>query len=358
MSDSQPGAERGVTVDETTPRRRWRLSWRRAALYGLAGVFLAIVIWRSEIWNADETLDDIDPLLAAAVPLLTLAMAPPLALRGREILSVLGYRFSAIALTPIQFYGNMAGFLTPAASGELLRPSMFERAFNVPLAHGGAVVVFERLFSMYIMCLTGVAAFAASGILPTPVAIAGLVTCAVLPAAPYLVMTLLGFRFSAIRARLPISWQARLGGMDEATEALDVLWRSPRLVVTFTLLSWAVFAVMMLQFWLLVEATGEHISFAEAWVALFTASLVGVVSGLPLGLGAADATLVSILTAYDVDATTAGTIAVLMRLLMNLPAGILALVAYVVTLRQRAPMTEADATVPPPELAPAGSKRP
>jgi glycosyltransferase 2 family protein len=357
MSDSQPGTEPGVTVDEATPQHGLRLSWRRLALYGLAGVFLAIVVWRSEIWNADETLSEVDPLLAAAVPLLALGMAPPLALRGREILSVLGYRFSAIALTPIQFYGNMAGFLTPAATGEILRPSMFQRAFNLPLAHGGAVVVFERLFSMYIMCLTGVAAFAVTGILPTPAAIAALAICAVLPAAPYFVMAVLGFRFSAIRARLPISWQARLGGMEEATEALDILWQSARLVLTFTLLSLAVFAVMMLQFWLLVEATGEHISLAEAWVALFASSLIGVLSGLPFGLGAADATLVSILSAYDVDVTTAGTIAVMMRLLMNLPAGILALMAYVVTLRQRAPMTAADSPVKQ-ELAPAGSKRP
>ncbi len=346
-----------VEVGGASSERPSGRGWRRVALYALAGVFLAIVVWRSEIWNADETLRDVDPVLAALVPLASLAMVPPLALRGREALIVLGHRFSALSLAPITYYGNMAGFLTPASSGEILRPALFERAFGLPLAKGAAAVLYERIFSMYIMCLTGLAALAATGILPAPLALGAILGLAVLPALPYLLLTTLNIRFSSIKARLPIFLQARIGRLDEAADALDTLWRSPRLVVSFTLLSLLVFGAMMLQFWLVVEATGEHISLAQAWVALFTASLVGVASGLPLGLGATDATLISILSAYDVDVTAGAAIALLMRLLMNLPAGILALLMYVVTLRQRAVQPIAAALAATPGLASAGSER-
>src|SRR3989337_3995310 len=93
-------------------------------------------------------------------------------LRGREVLAALGHRFKAVSLIPVSFYGNTVGFLTPAASGELLRPSLLERGFGVSLPQGAAIVLYERLFSMYLMCVSGLLAFTLTGTIPLAVSIA------------------------------------------------------------------------------------------------------------------------------------------------------------------------------------------
>ncbi len=308
--------------------------WRSSALYALAAIFLSLVVWRSRVWEAGDSFQRVDGLTLVVVPLLSLAAAAPLALRGREVLAALGHRFKAASLIPVSFYGNTVGFLTPAASGELLRPSLLERGFGVPVPRGAAVVLYERVFSMYLMCLSGLFAFTWTGAIPVAASIGLVPVVAALPLIPMGVMRGFDLRLGRVSAHLPSFIRSRVGGLSEASDAADALWRAPGLALSFTALSVTVFGIMGLQFWLLVEGTGESISLTEAWVVLFVANMVGVLSGLPLGLGASDAVMVSLLNAYGVELAAAAAIAVLVRVLINLPNGIFGLIAYLLAVRQ------------------------
>jgi uncharacterized protein (TIRG00374 family) len=128
-----------------------------------------------------------------------------------------------------------------------------------------------------------------------------------------------------------------MGAVEQTGSSLKRMLLSGRLTATFTVTSWCVFALMIVQFWLLVEGVGEDITPAEAGVVLVFANLAGVLSALPLGLGALDVTMVALLRAYGVDTDAALGVVVLTRCLINLPTGILGLLAYLIALRQRPP---------------------
>lgn len=332
LADAGGGPFTAERPEGDPPHRRF--PWRTGALYGLALIFLSLVVWRSRVWEAGDSFERVDALTIIVVPLLSLVAAVPLAVRGREIMSALGYRIRAVALIPVSFYGNTVGFLTPAASGELLRPSLLERGFGVPVPRGAAVVVYERVYSMYLMCLSGLFAFTWTGAVPVEAGVALLPIMVVLPLFPRSVLRLFDVRLERLSARFPAFVRSRLGGLSEASDSADTLWRSAGLALSFTVLSLVVFGLMAVQFWLLVEGTGENISLTEAWVVFFVANMAGVLSGLPLGLGASDAVMVSLLNAYGVELAAAAAIAVLVRVLINLPTGVLGLMAYVVAVRQ------------------------
>jgi len=309
--------------------------WRVAALYALALVFLGVVIWRSRVWEAGDTIERVGAGTALLVPLLSIVISVPLALRQREVMLALGHRFSALSLAPITYYGNTVGFMTPAASGELLRPALFERSFGVTAPRAAGAVLFERLFSMYLFCLSALAGFAWTGVLPVGAAIAVSAIVAAAPIVPLIAIRGLGLRMTALLSLVPGFVRRRLKGIDDAAGTLEALFRSPRLAVSFTALSGAVFAVMLLQFWLIVDAAGHSVSPAETWTVITAATLAGMLSGLPLGLGAGDAVMVSLLSAYGVDVKEAGAVTILVRCLINLPTGLFGLTAYLITLRQR-----------------------
>jgi uncharacterized membrane protein YbhN (UPF0104 family) len=177
------------------------------------------------MWEAGDSFQRVDALTMAVVPLLSLATAVPLALRGRELLAALGHRFRAASLIPVWYYGNTVGFLTPASSGELLRPSLLERGFGVPLARGAAIVLYERLFSMYLMCLTGLLAFTWTDAIPVAVSAGLLPAFVVLPLIPMGVMRTFDLRLGAFR-RFCRGLRSRVEA-SEAGDAADTLWRSP-----------------------------------------------------------------------------------------------------------------------------------
>jgi uncharacterized protein (TIRG00374 family) len=311
-------------------------------LYLLAFAFLAIVVWRSEFWNAEDSLNDVSPAALVGVLLMCALPIIPLALRGRELLWALGYRLSAISLAPISYYANTASFLTPASSGELLRPTLLEQGFSVPAREGAGVVVYERLYSFFLLTLAGALAFTWTGVVPVPVAAVLIPAFAVVSMGPPLL-------FNASHERLPLDKPAkllpgwirrRIGSMEQTGTSMKRLLASRRLGFTFVVTSWVVFAITILQFWLLVEGLGEEITPAQAGVVLVFGSLAGLLSALPLGLGAMDVTMVALLRAYDVETDTALGVVVLTRCLVHLPAGILGLVAYLIVLRQRPPGAE------------------
>ncbi|NIM05458.1 MAG: hypothetical protein GTN65_07555, partial [Armatimonadetes bacterium] len=116
---------------------------------------LGLVLWRTRVWEAGDSLGQVNPLILTLIPLFSVLLSVPFAIRQRLILKALGQRFSAWRLLPISYYGNTVGFLTPVSSGEILRPALFQRGLNLPLSQGVAVVLYERLYSACLLGLTG-----------------------------------------------------------------------------------------------------------------------------------------------------------------------------------------------------------
>jgi len=328
---------------------------RNLALYALAFTFLGLVLWRTRVWEMGDSLAQVNPFVLTLIPLFSALLSLPLALRQRLILNALGQRFSAWKLLPISYYGNTVSFLTPMASGEIVRPALFQRGLNLPLSQGVAVVLYERLYSSFLLGVTGLLALALTGALAWTIS-AALVT---------LLLTASGLPLLAywaarhLSARLPLARFKRLvprrfqHWLQEATResgtALSQLFLSPRLTVSFCLTTYLTFLIMTLQFWILVREITPGVSLSEAGVVLVASNLAGILSGMPLGLGATDAAMVSLLGAYGADAPASATVVVLMRGLINLPTGILGLLAYLTALRQR--------PAPPLQSVPAASRR-
>lgn len=310
-------------------------------MYLIAIVFLAIVLWRSRFWDSGDALKDVEAQYFVLVPLLSLALVIPLALRGRAMLSGLGYRASAIAAAPLAYYGNTVGFMTPAASGEMLRPSLFRRTFGVPTAQGIGVVLFERLFSFYLFGLSCLLALSWTGDVPGwagPVALPVMIAACLAPSAFVAITPRMNTRLPgrSLGRFVPHRIRDRIGAhAKESGSTVSKLWLNAALVAVFIALSAVTFVVMAFQFWLITEALGQNLSLQEAWVVLTASAMAGFLSGLPLGLGATDAVMLSLLKAYGVDTTEAGQIVILTRVLINLPGGLFGLAAYLIAVRQK-----------------------
>lgn len=328
--------------DSRLPAETSRPFWRspHSLLYVVALVFLAIVLWRSKFWESGDAIKNVQAQYLVLVPLLSLALVIPLALRGRVMLSGLGYRASAIALAPLAYYGNTVGFMTPAASGEVLRPSLFQRIFGVPVARSIGIVFFERLFSFYLFGISCLLALSWTGQAPAwvgPAALPLLIAACLAPSAFVALAPALNHRLPAkgLARFVPHRIRDRIGEhVKESGSTLSKLWLNPGVVAAFVALSAVAFAVMAVQFWLLTEALHQDITLQEAWVVLTAGAMAGFVSGLPLGLGATDAVMLSLLKAYGVETTEAGQIVILSRVLINLPGGLFGLAAYLIAVRQ------------------------
>ena len=314
---------------------------RGLTLYALALAFLGLVLWRTRVWEVGDSLGQVNPFTLTLIPLFSVVISLPLAIRQRFILNALGQRFSTWRLLPISYYGNTVGFLTPVSSGEILRPALFQRGLDLPLPQGVAVVLYERLYSSFLLGATGLLALTWTGIVPWIISAALmplLLSASVLPPLAYWAARSFGARLPMSRLERLVPSRLRNRFLDASRESgttLSQLLLSPRLAVCFCLTTYLTFLIMTLQFWVLVREVTPGISLPEAWVVLMASNLAGILSGLPLGLGATDAAMVSLLGVYGVGAPASATVVVLLRGLINLPTGILGLLAYLTALRQR-----------------------
>jgi uncharacterized protein (TIRG00374 family) len=303
--------------------RRWYV-WVSVSI----GLF-ALLVWRTRPWEAFETGADWRPLVAVLA--LNIIVIAAWAIRSERLMAAVGHPLPLLALVPIVSFANTINNLTPASSGEALRAVILRRRHDVPYGKSTAVILVERLWAIWIMAMSAGAA-ALGTIVPTgsgivvagwTVAVAGIFA----PAVAYRA----GLRPAALVARFidPVSteratgWRARVGRLlRDVDAALAGILASPAVAIGFVGSTAVVFAATALQLWLILLALGHDVSPVAAWAALGLATIAGVLSALPFGLGAADVVMTALLAAIGVPAAAAAAAALLLRATVTLPLGL------------------------------------
>lgn len=309
---------------------------RTAQLAAVLTIF-TFLAWRLDIDSLLDAIAEIDAATAIAVVALNLVTASLFGLRSHVALRRLGHDLPFDLVLAAAVVGNVAGALTPASSGELLRAVALKSHANVSYKDGAALVVFERGLSLYMLVLgtlVGIAVYAAT----PPLAIA-----AVLAGVAALALPCVCARFLNI---IPVpspegsGWQHRIHSYvaDIAVQLQHLFGHVPTMLVWMGITA-AGFGVVTLQFWMLAHALEDTITPLEAWIAFGGSQLAALVSLIPLGLGASDASLAAILDRFGMTLEHGAAVAVLVRATATLPLIILAAASWLY-LARRTPIAQ------------------
>jgi uncharacterized protein (TIRG00374 family) len=246
-------------------------------------------------------------------------------------------------------FANTINNLTPASAGEAARALLLQRRHGVPYGPSTAVIAVERLWAIWIMALTAGAAALGTVIAAGPVVIAvGWCAAAAGVVAP-MVATRAGLRPAGWLARRidPTAKRGgrrgRLAALLRSTDAhLATILSSLGVALSFLATTGVIFATTAGQLWLVVGSLGDSISLLGAWAALGLATVAGVLSALPFGLGAADVVLAGLLVALGVPAADAGATTLLVRATVTLPLGLAGTASWIAMSRGT------DSTATPP----------
>ena len=273
-------------------------------------------------------LRDADLRFVAAAFALNLPVAALFAARSHLVLARLGHRVEPRILVPAMILGNVAGSLTPASSGELLRAAALRSHAKIPTADGITLVIFERSLSLYLLALgTGVcAAFVALS--------QGSALLVALASLPLLIAPLSVPRLLRLLPARTANEQSSLvsrafAHIRDAAAQLRIIFEDKRLLAAWSLATLLLFAIFTLQIWLLARSISDAVSPAQVWVAFGASQLAGIASLLPLGLGAADGSLAAILRKFGMTFEQGAATAVLFRLVVTIPYGVVAILCYV-----------------------------
>jgi uncharacterized protein (TIRG00374 family) len=289
------------------------------------GLF-ALLFWRIDVAALRDAIQDARGDYVALVVLLNIPFAVLFGARMQIALRALGHTLSARLVYPIAVLGNVAGAVTPASSGEVLRAGALTSRAGVPLRDAAALVIFERGVSLLYMTV-GTVAVGAFFVLPAPAAFAVMIAAVALGLLPAALPLL---RAPAASDAAPdAAWLRRMSarlvrGLDRAVD----ITRNPRTLATWSALTLAIYAVNTLQFWLLARSISTEISIPEAWVALGASQLVGIASLLPFGLGSSDWSLAALLRRFGMTIEQGAAVAVLVRGAATLPLLLMAFASY------------------------------
>ncbi|MFH1475333.1 MAG: lysylphosphatidylglycerol synthase transmembrane domain-containing protein [Chloroflexota bacterium] len=308
--------------------------WLRRPIVWLpiSGALLALVAWRSRVWDAGAILGTPDPLPLLCAVLLNGAITVLWAVRSADLLAAAGHPVAVGPLLPMTAFANTINNLTPGSAGEVVRAWMLRAHHGVPYATGAAVIVIERVVAIgYLGASAAIVWIGHLLALPGPAVLAGLALLVALPGLAYGA----GLRPAAAVARLPLGrvvgearW-ARLGGaLGRMDATIAALLTHPRHLAVFAGTTALVFAAYAAQLWLVAASVGIAIDPVAGWGALGLAVVAGVLSLLPFGLGATDLVLAALLGALGVAAPAAAAVAFGNRLVSTLPLGLLGAVSY------------------------------
>ncbi len=320
---------------------RWRLLHASIAV-----ALLALIVWKTGIGDVRRVLADVDPWLLVAVALLNLPIALIYPLRAHFVLRRLGADVAPRVLAPAAILGNVAGSLTPASSGELLRTAVLRSHADLPVEDGLALVLYERALSVWIMA-AGTAVVVSFVALDAALAVAVAAVALALAMLPVAGPWLLDLLPAAGEDERPGVLRSLLRRLQRVAGRLRLLLGDRRLLALWSLLTAAIFAITTLQLWLLARSVSHAIRPEEAWTAYGASQLAGIASLLPLGLGAADGSLAALLRRMGTTFEQGTVVAILVRATMTLPLGLLAVASYLYLVRisGHAPRDEASGRI-------------
>lgn len=299
----------------------------RVAQLLAAIAILGLLAWRLDMSSVFEAATDADATLLVAAILLNIPIAVLFGVRSQLVLTRLGHRLPFDIVLAAAIVGNVAGALTPASSGEILRAAALRSSADVSLQDGGTLVVYERALSLYLLVLGTAAAFT---LYLAPPAVAAL--------AIFAGILLLGLPVAAsplVRAvKPPTSTSASVWNRlrrfiaDVATRISDLLddWR---LFVPWSSLTLILFATTTLQFWLIAQSLEGTISFGESWLAFGGSQLAALISLIPLGIGSSDASLAALLDRFGMTLESAAAAALIVRAVSTLPLLVAAALSWI-----------------------------
>jgi uncharacterized protein (TIRG00374 family) len=269
-------------------------------------------------------------LLVAAV-LLNIPLALLFGVRSSFVLAKLGYRIDLRTAMPIAIVGNVAGALTPASSGEIIRGVLLHSRADVAARDGAALVLFERGLSVYLIVLaTALAALLL--VVPAywvaPIALA-MTPLLLVPGVAVPLLARLLTRDAAADGNRVVRW------LRQAVEGVAGLTSNATLVARWSAVTLVMIAITAAQYWLVARSLGDGVVFHEALLAYGASQLAGIVSLLPLGLGSSDATLISLTRRFGLTYDQAASGAVLVRLVSTLPLIAIAVASYAYLQSQR-----------------------
>jgi uncharacterized membrane protein YbhN (UPF0104 family) len=264
--------------------------------------------------------------------------------RSQILLTRLGQHVPFVRMNGVDLAGQTLSWLTPAASGDLSRPYLWRNHDRVPVSAGVATVVYERLVTIVQLGIVG-GVLTAAIYLPAAetagLAVAGLI----LLASPWWATRIVRHYFTT---GIPPERHGLVGGILRSLVQLEELGLSPRLGAVFALYSLIIFAVSGFQILLLVWGLGAGVTLAVAIAAYCVSQVIGSVSTLPFGIGAADVTTAALLVAGGLTKVDAVAVTVLVRVAMTLPLGIAGAVGIMLLGRPRLLEDEGAAPAPAP----------
>jgi uncharacterized protein (TIRG00374 family) len=293
---------------------------------------LALLAWRSRLWEAGTVLGRLDPVRVLAAVLLSGAVTVFWAYRSADLLAAAGRPVGVLPLVPMTTFANTINNLTPGSAGEIVRMYLLRAHHGVDYATSGAVVLVERIGAIGYLASSALLLWLAwLGALPAPVVILLLVALVVLPGLVYR----LGLRPIAAIARIPVGrlvgagrWERVGDWLARVDRTIARLVGDPRHLLAFAFLSGAIFLIYDVQLLLVGRALGVTIDPVAGWGALGLATTVGVLSLLPFGLGTTDLALVALLGVAGVPAVDAVAITFGYRLVSTLPLSIAGIVSF------------------------------
>jgi uncharacterized protein (TIRG00374 family) len=242
------------------------------------------------------------------------------AVRWQLYTRVLGLGIPA-APSVFAFVAGFAFTATPGKVGEVVKSFLLKRRFGVPMAGTAASLVVERVTDLLAVLALAVGGLAGGGFGGRGLAL-GLDTSSawVLIAGVLALASALAFLLQSRLQRAVLRTLGRVPGLARLARALPPLLESSQKLLTplpLVLglgLAVAAWSCEALALHVILDALGAEVALAGAFFAFAAASLLGVLSMLPGGLGGFEATMVVLLGRLAVEPSTAVAATLLFRL--------------------------------------------
>jgi uncharacterized membrane protein YbhN (UPF0104 family) len=282
-------------------------------------LYLGLASW-SDPGQVVAVAGGLSPRAAAAVGALVTFGLGLRAVRWQLYTRVLGLAIPA-GPSVFAFVAGFAFTATPGKVGEVVKSFLLKRRFGVPMADTAASLVVERVTDLLAILALAMGGLACGGLRGRGLAL-GLATDSawVLIAGAIALAGALAFLLQARLQRAVLGTLGRVPGLARLARALPPLLESsqklltPLPLVLGLALAVAAWSCEALALHVILDALGAEVALAAAFFAFASASLLGVLSMLPGGLGGFEATMVVLLGRAAVEPSTAVAATLLFRL--------------------------------------------